>query len=133
MGSVPRKLSDTDQITGSLPVTDEVPGRPHTMADVHGCQQVSYEGAGRRPGDVETSSDDCTIYCQPCGNVLATAYCTDCSDYLCSTCTEHHRKLALTKQHTLLAGSAMPLIFPGRPVENLAWGRFNTVAAKGLH
>jgi len=49
------------------------------------------------------------IYCEPCGNLLADAFCTDCSEYLCSPCANLHEKQRVSKHHTLLRGSNMPI------------------------
>ena len=99
----------------------EVPGRRHAIGEVPG-----RSGASREVTDVESGSDDSTPYCQPCVNVLATAFCNDCRHYLCSPCTDYHRKLALTKNHKLLAGSAMPSFYAGRPVGTSTRGEFKT-------
>jgi len=55
--------------------------------------------------DKRSTSD---INCQPCGDVKATAFCTDCYEYLCTNCSGHHRKLGITKTHILLTGDNMP-------------------------
>ena len=47
-------------------------------------------------------------YCEPCGNVLADAFCSDCSEYLCTLCANLHEKQRISKQHTLLRGPNMP-------------------------
>ncbi|XP_070177766.1 transcription intermediary factor 1-beta-like [Littorina saxatilis] len=40
--------------------------------------------------------------CEVCqNNVTATSYCFDCSIKLCKTCTSHHQKLPVSKDHTL--------------------------------
>jgi len=95
---------------------EEVPGRPGASGEI----------PGRKPYNVESGSDDSIPYCQPCVNVLATAFCTDCRHHLCSTCTDYHRKLGLTKNHKLLAGSAMPSFYAGRPIGTSARGEFRT-------
>jgi len=55
------------------------------------------------------SEDASVIYCEPCGNVPADAYCTDCPEYFCSSCANVHEKQRVTKDHKLLRGRAMPL------------------------
>ena len=49
------------------------------------------------------------IYCEPCGNILADAFCNDCLEYLCSHCANLHEKQRMSKHHTLLRGSNMPM------------------------
>jgi len=76
---------------------------------------------------VSAGSDDATtLYCQPCGNVLADAFCRDCSEYLCSGCSSVHEKLGMTKNHTLLKGAAMPssLKFHGKGKPGIHAGSF---------
>ncbi|XP_053386587.1 uncharacterized protein LOC128550801 [Mercenaria mercenaria] len=54
-----------------------------------------------------------TMFCEPCnkeGNTVeADGFCSDCSDYLCSTCLKYHKRLA--KNHTLFDKSSMPQDF----------------------
>ncbi|XP_053385667.1 uncharacterized protein LOC128550495 [Mercenaria mercenaria] len=54
-----------------------------------------------------------TMFCEPCnkeGNTVeADGFCSDCSDYLCSTCLKYHKRLA--KDHTLFDKSSMPQDF----------------------
>ncbi|XP_053386601.1 E3 ubiquitin-protein ligase TRIM33-like isoform X2 [Mercenaria mercenaria] len=54
-----------------------------------------------------------TMFCEPCnkeGNTVeADGFCSDCSDYLCSTCLKYHKRLA--KDHTLFDKSNMPQDF----------------------
>jgi len=64
---------------------------------------------------VNAGSDDASIlYCQPCGNVLANAYCRDCSEYLCLNCTSVHEKLSITKNHVLLKGTKIPSFYQAK-------------------
>jgi len=64
---------------------------------------------GRTPDDDavdrESASD---INCSPCSDVKATAFCVECHDYLCTSCSDYHQKLGITKTHTLLTGDNMP-------------------------
>jgi len=66
------------------------------------------------------SKDPSMIYCEPCGNVPADAYCTDCPEYFCTSCANVHEKQRVTKDHKLLRGRAMPLIqqASSKPVSN---------------
>jgi len=74
---------------------------------------------------VNAGSDDATVlYCQPCGNVLADAFCRDCSEYLCSNCTNVHEKLGITKNHTLLKGSKMPSFYNSKGKTSTPSGLF---------
>jgi len=103
----------------------DLPGRRPAMGEDPGRSGASGEVPGRRSDDAETGSDDSTPYCQPCVNVLATAFCKDCRHYLCSPCTDYHCKLQLTKTHKLLVGSAMPSFYGGRPLGATARGKLN--------
>ena len=70
---------------------------------------------------MSAGSDDVSpIYCEPCGNVPADAYCTDCPEYFCSSCVNFHEKQRLSKDHKLLRGRAMPLSqqAPSKPVSD---------------
>ena len=68
--------------------------------------------------------DASTNYCEPCGNVLAEAYCLDCPEYLCSTCANVHEKQRISKTHRLLRGTAMPSSHPTTPKPVSDTGRF---------
>ena len=73
----------------------------------------------------DAGSDDAAItYCEPCGNVTAEAYCSDCSEFLCSACANLHEKQRATRQHTVLKGSGMPSsrVTPTKSVAGI--GRF---------
>ena len=52
------------------------------------------------------------VTCGPCqtGETVkqATHYCKECREYLCTTCKDYHRKLAVTKNHNILSGTDMP-------------------------
>lgn len=52
------------------------------------------------------------VTCGPCRTDAtvkeATHYCKECRDYLCATCKDYHRKLVVTKNHTILSGTNMP-------------------------
>jgi len=54
------------------------------------------------------NADASVLYCEPCGNVLAEAFCSDCPEYLCLVCANVHEKQRATKHHRLLRGAAMP-------------------------
>ncbi|XP_052809471.1 uncharacterized protein LOC128237934 [Mya arenaria] len=58
-----------------------------------------------------------STYCQPCsqdGETLpAKAYCTSCKEFMCSNCTNVHRKQRVSKSHTLLDGTSMPTTMMG--------------------
>jgi len=65
------------------------------------------------PAPVMGSNND-TMYCGPCTNKKASAYCLDCEDYLCPPCVDYHRKLRTLKDHRLLSGENMPSFYPAR-------------------
>ncbi|XP_052809749.1 uncharacterized protein LOC128238173 [Mya arenaria] len=60
---------------------------------------------------VDASALEAT-YCQPCshdGETLpAEAYCTVCKEFMCINCISVHKKIRMTKSHTLLDKSSMP-------------------------
>ncbi|XP_052809751.1 uncharacterized protein LOC128238174 [Mya arenaria] len=60
---------------------------------------------------VDASTLEAT-YCQPCshdGETLpAEAYCTVCKEFMCFNCISVHKKIRMTKSHTLLDKSSMP-------------------------
>jgi len=96
---------------------------PKAMAEFQGGSCATSEIPGKRPDVAPSVSNESIRFCQPCINVPATAFCTDCSDYFCSPCTDYHRKLALTKNHNLFVGSAMPSCYPGKHVGATAEGK----------
>ncbi|XP_052809496.1 E3 ubiquitin-protein ligase TRIM33-like [Mya arenaria] len=53
-----------------------------------------------------------TPSCQPCSRdeefLTAEAFCTVCKEFLCSTCTSVHRKLKVSKGHTIQDKFSMP-------------------------
>ncbi|XP_052808636.1 uncharacterized protein LOC128237295 isoform X1 [Mya arenaria] len=60
-------------------------------------------------------------YCQPCfydGKTLpAEGYCNICKEFMCFTCTNVHKKLRITKSHTILDKSTMPTTMKGYLIE----------------
>ncbi|XP_052809423.1 uncharacterized protein LOC128237884 [Mya arenaria] len=58
-----------------------------------------------------------TTFCQPCsqeGETLpAEAYCTVCREFMCSVCTNVHKKQKMSKFHALLDKSSMPTAMQG--------------------
>ncbi|XP_060589368.1 transcription intermediary factor 1-alpha-like [Ruditapes philippinarum] len=57
------------------------------------------------------SSQSCKV-CQPCkadGESLeADGFCQNCQEYLCKTCIKYHRKVTVSKHHTILDKATMP-------------------------
>ncbi|XP_052810704.1 uncharacterized protein LOC128238629 isoform X2 [Mya arenaria] len=57
------------------------------------------------------------IYCQPCfqdgESLSAEAYCTVCKEFMCSNCTQFHKKQRISKSHSLLDKSSMPTTMRG--------------------
>ena len=51
--------------------------------------------------------------CGPCqtDNLYKQAhhYCKECREYLCNSCKDAHRKLAISKNHTILSGKQIPV------------------------
>ncbi|XP_052811585.1 E3 ubiquitin-protein ligase arc-1-like isoform X2 [Mya arenaria] len=65
----------------------------------------------------DASAVDAT-FCHPCSNdgetVPAEAYCTICKEFMCSTCTNVHKKQNISKFHSLLDKSSMPKAIKGQ-------------------
>ena len=57
--------------------------------------------------------------CGPCSKRGRTReaihYCIDCPDYLCDGCKDYHCTLAVTRNHTIMSGSRIPVSARGRP------------------
>jgi len=43
-------------------------------------------------------------YCDVCPDVLASAICVNCQEYMCTDCSSYHRRITATRGHTLLTG-----------------------------
>jgi len=67
---------------------------------------------GAMASSLTLGSTDDTMYCHLCSNVRASAYCVNCSIYLCPTCEAHHKKYPTFKDHQLLLGKKMPSFYP---------------------
>ena len=92
------------------------------MAEVDGRKPDTREDE-----DPETPGDpDVVMYCGPCGNLEASSFCKDCHEYLCPGCTRCHKRLGVTKHHTLLQGPQLPPSHPTR--ENPATENFTKCA-----
>ncbi len=59
--------------------------------------------------DPNSSSDGCKSteddvkMCTGCEeNIPGTSYCVECSEYLCDQCVQAHRRVKLTKEHTIV-------------------------------
>jgi len=61
-------------------------------------------------------------WCQPCadaGNdVIAVKFCSVCKDWLCSACTDFHRRFKASKHHTLYDEDALPVTVQDIEQEN---------------
>ena len=57
--------------------------------------------------------------CGPCSQRGRTReaihYCIDCPDYLCDGCKDYHCTLAVTRNHTIMSGSTIPVSARGKP------------------
>ena len=60
----------------------------------------------------ESSDDGSTFMCSPCNyegvKKEAKFYCPQCQDYLCDSCKSAHQKMSASRNHKVVAGSAMP-------------------------
>jgi len=60
--------------------------------------------------------------CQPCAdagnNVMGVKFCSVCKEWLCSTCTDFHRRLKALKHHTLYDKDALPVAVQDIEQEN---------------
>ena len=72
------------------------------MASVNGSK--SLQGASDELYD---------IICGPCqtdnSDKQGNHYCNECREYLCNSCKDAHRKLAISKGHTILSGKQIPV------------------------
>ena len=62
---------------------------------------------------LKVSSDECFAYeCSPCRESDVTKeakfYCPQCSDYLCASCEDSHKRFGRTRNHTVLSGKNLP-------------------------
>jgi len=61
-------------------------------------------------------------WCQPCADaankVIAVKFCTVCKDWLCSACTDFHRRFKASKHHTLYDKDALPVTVQDMEQEN---------------
>jgi len=61
-------------------------------------------------------------WCQQCtdagNNVTAVKFCSVCQDWLCSACTDFHRRFKASKHHTLFDKNALPVSFQDIEQEN---------------
>ena len=69
---------------------------------------------------LQMASDDFREHeCGPCllgGRTReAIHYCIDCPDYLCDGCKDYHCTLAVTRKHTIMSGSRIPVSAKGKP------------------
>ena len=55
-------------------------------------------------------------------------YCIDCPDYLCDGCKDHHCTLAVTRDHTIMSGSRIPVSARGRPSLGIICSCNNSIA-----
>jgi len=61
-------------------------------------------------------------WCQPCAdtgnNVMGVKFCSVCKEWLCSACTDFHRRLNALKHHTLYDKDALPVAVQDIEQEN---------------
>jgi len=63
----------------------------------------STPAAGDNDGDTMTAHN-----CTGCEeNVAASHFCTDCSEWLCEPCAQAHRRVKVTKEHTIVSVDKM--------------------------
>jgi len=55
---------------------------------------------GKSPVPVESETSEFCTSCED--NISATSYCQDCSEYLCEGCVQAHRRVKVTKDHTIV-------------------------------
>jgi len=62
------------------------------------------------------------VHCKLCGNFPADAYCSDCPEFLCAACANHHERQRMARGHRLLRGADMPSAHPtsAKPVSATA-------------
>ncbi|XP_045178178.2 uncharacterized protein LOC123538277 [Mercenaria mercenaria] len=109
-------------------MSDSVGGRKKSD---HGTRQEASLGKGVRSSDMSVykssaevserdessiykGSDDCSYKysCDPCriagDHLEAQGFCTDCDEYLCSTCYKSHPRNKVSRHHTLLDKENIP-------------------------
>jgi len=59
-------------------------------------------------------------YCSVCPDVEATSLCEDCHEYMCNDCTSYHKRITITRNHTIRTTDKFPaVLLPRRQsVEN---------------
>ncbi len=67
--------------------------------------------------------DDDDIYCGTCEYVKATGYCNDCREFLCDDCQTAHKKVKLSKTHSLvsldkLKNKMTSMVLPKKAIPN---------------
>ncbi|XP_078583065.1 E3 ubiquitin-protein ligase TRIM33-like isoform X3 [Branchiostoma floridae x Branchiostoma japonicum] len=75
---------------------------PKCHAEAHISELIDnffIQDAKAHGEDNEPSSDPQCTSCEE--NSLATAFCEDCSDWLCETCVQAHGRVKITKEHQL--------------------------------
>ena len=74
------------------------------------------EVEGRKePMDVDVDIGPVHLkYCNVCPDVKATSFCEDCHEYMCTDCTSYHRRMTITRNHTLMTGNQFPVVLPPR-------------------
>ncbi|XP_060589370.1 uncharacterized protein LOC132744633 [Ruditapes philippinarum] len=77
----------------------------------------------------QTTSSGSTQVCQPCiadGERLdADGFCQNCQEYLCKTCIKYHRKVTVSKHHTILDKANMPTNVEPQTVKQLCTSTCN--------
>ncbi|KAG7304650.1 hypothetical protein JYU34_009991 [Plutella xylostella] len=71
--------------------------QPANMVDQRFVLELMSADQASSTGPVSGSQQ-----CNSCGDgAPATSYCTDCADYICTSCVQAHQRLKITKEHTI--------------------------------
>ncbi|XP_060589366.1 uncharacterized protein LOC132744628 [Ruditapes philippinarum] len=69
------------------------------------------------------------VLCQPCKadgeSLKADGFCQNCQEYLCKTCIKYHRKVTVSKHHTILDKANMPKNVETQTVKQLCTSTCN--------
>ena len=81
---------------------------------------ANYDGSS----SLDRACDDFREHeCGPCSGARRTKeakhYCIDCPDHLCDDCKDYHGNLAVTRNHTIVSGSRIPVTVSKGPGLNI--------------
>ena len=57
--------------------------------------------------------------CEPEENSVATSFCSECAEYLCDQCVQAHRRVKVTKDHTIQPKDNVSVVDPSTSAEKV--------------